>query len=73
MEGIREQMEGKGYTVVFIPWEDMEGREKVIGRFGYKSNKDKFIKEILSGHTGMTLEEINTVTVIDDYNYAPTR
>lgn len=62
-------MENKGYTVTFIPWEDMEGKERVAGRFKTEKEKDDFLKEIHKSDSGWMMEELATVCVINDYNY----
>lgn len=62
-------MENKGYTVTFVPWEDMMGRERVIGRFETEEEKDEFLKEIHSKDSGWLPEELATVRVINNYNY----
>lgn len=66
-------MENKGYTVTFVPWEDMMGRERVIGRFKTEEEKDEFLKEIHSNDSGWLPEELATVCVINDYNYTLSR
>ena len=34
----------KGYTIVYFPWEDLEGKPRVAGRFKTKEEKDEYIK-----------------------------
>lgn len=60
-----------GFTITYIPWEDDHGREHVIGRFKTTEEKDKFLKQIYQEDSGYTLEELSTISVIDDYNYMP--
>lgn len=62
-----------GYTVTYIPWEDDEGKEVVIGRFTSEHEKDKFLEKIYDDHSGFTLEELSSVSVIDNINYMPLR
>ena len=63
--------EEKGWTIVYIPWEDLKGRERVIGRFKTCKEKDDFLREIYSVNSGFTDEELSMVVVVGDYNYMP--
>lgn len=62
-------MDEKGYTITYIPWEDMKGCPKVAARFKTKQEKDDFINKIYQPDSGWTNEELGTLDVIDDYNY----
>lgn len=35
-------MENKGFTLVYFPWEDMEGKPRVAGRYKTEKEKDDF-------------------------------
>lgn len=59
----------KGYTVVYIPWEDLEGKPRVAGRFKTKEEKDKYIEKIYDKNSGWLDEELSSISVINDYNY----
>ena len=62
-------MEEKGYTVVFIPWEDDKGKPKVAGRFKTAKEKDDFLKKVHDPNSGWLDEEISSIQVINDYDY----
>lgn len=62
-------MDEKGWTVAFFPWEDMEGKLRVAGRFKTTEEKDKFLEKIYSEDSGWMEEELETISVINDYNY----
>ena len=38
--------EENGWTITFLPWEDIEGKERVAGRFKTTQEKDEFMKKI---------------------------
>ncbi|MDR1707426.1 MAG: hypothetical protein LBR46_05430 [Prevotella sp.] len=59
----------KGFTITFIPWEDMESKERVVGRFKTEKEKDTFLNEINHSDSGWIEEELSTICVINDYNY----
>ena len=61
--------EEKGWTILYIPWEDDKGKPRVAGRFRTIKEKDVFIEEIHKPDSGFTTEELSTVTSINDYNY----
>lgn len=61
--------EEKGWTIVYIPWEDLRGLPRVIGRFRTTEEKDLFLKCICKEDSGYTTEELQTISVINDYNY----
>lgn len=42
-----EKMKETGYTVIYLPWEDMEGKPRVAGRFKTEKEKDEFIEKNL--------------------------
>lgn len=62
-------MDGKGWTITYIPWEDMSGKERVAGRFKTNEEKDKFLDEIHNPNSGWLDEELMTVAIHNDYNY----
>lgn len=62
-------MENKGFTLVYFPWEDMEGKPRVAGRYKTEKEKDDFLLKIYEPDSGWMEEELSTVSVIDDYNY----
>lgn len=59
----------KGWTVVFYPWDDDSGKPRVAGRFKTTKEKDDFIETISKPDSGWLTEELNTLYIIDDYNY----
>ena len=61
--------EEKGWTVVFIPWEDDEGKPRVAGRFKTAIEKDKFLEYIAKPGSGWMEEEISSINCYNDYNY----
>lgn len=59
-----------GYTVFFIPWEDLAGKPRVLGRFKTKEEKDNYLEKIYNvEESGFTDEELQTISVVNDYNY----
>lgn len=62
-------MEDKGFTIVYFPWEDIEGRTRVAGRFKTEEENDDFLQKIYEPESGWMEEELSTVSVIDNYNY----
>lgn len=62
-------MEEKGWTITFVPWEDMEGKERVIRRFKTTEEKEAFLDEIHQPNSGWMREELQTISVINDYGY----
>lgn len=59
----------KGYTVVYLSWEDLEGKPRVAGRFKTKKEKDEFIENIHRFDSGWLDEELSSILVINDYDY----
>lgn len=59
----------KGWTIVFTPWEDVEGREHVAKRCRTDKEKDDYLNKIHQHGTGWLEEELNSLRVINDYNY----
>ncbi len=59
----------KGYTVVYIPWEDLAEKPRVAGRFKTKEEKDEYIEKIYDINSGWMDEELSSISVINDYNY----
>lgn len=64
-------MKEKGWTITFIPWEDLEGKERVLKRFKTTKEKDDFLANC--NRTGLTYEELNTLRIINDFNYILSR
>ena len=60
----------KGWTIVFYPWDDMEGKPRVAGRFKTTEEKNKFLDKIYSKDSGWMEEELSTISAINDYNYS---
>lgn len=61
--------EEDGWTVVFYPWDDDEGKPRVAGRFKTDEEKDKFLEEIHKQDSGWLNEELSSISVINDYWY----
>lgn len=61
--------EEKGWTITYIPWEDMEGKPRVAGRFKTTKEKDEFLEKIHKPDSGWMDEELTMIGVINDYNY----
>lgn len=59
--------EKRGYTVTFVRWDDC--KECVAGRFKSKKEKDDFLKKIQMSDSGWTNDELETVSVVNDYGY----
>lgn len=58
--------EEKGWTIVYIPWENLEGKPRVAGRFKTTAEKDEYMNIIPEK---LLPEELETVSIINDYNY----
>ena len=63
----------KGWTIIYFPWEDMEGKPRVASRFKSTKEKDDFLDKIYKSDSGWMEEELATVSTINDYNYQLTR
>lgn len=61
-------MENKGYTVIYTRWDDCQ--EWVAGRFKTTKEKDDFLDRIRRPDSGWTPEELNSICVVNNYNYA---
>ena len=61
--------EEKGWTITFLPWEDIEGKERVAGRFKTTQEKDEFIKKIHQPDSGWLEEELSSICEVNDYNH----
>ena len=59
----------KGYTIVYLPWEDLEGKPRVAGRFKTKEEKDEYLEKIYDKDSGWMDEELSSILVINDYDY----
>lgn len=62
-------MDGKGWTITYVPWEDLEGLPRVIGRFKTDKEKDDFLNKIYQPNSGWMDEELGSLNIINDYNY----
>lgn len=62
-------MEEKGWTIVYIDWEDIKGRFRVAGRFKTTKEKDNFLENLHKDDNGWMEEEFATLSVINDYYY----
>ena len=60
-------MEEKGWTITYIPWEDMEGKPRVAGRFKTTKEKDDFLESLYERDNGWLEEELATLSIINDY------
>lgn len=58
-----------GYTIVYYPWDDMECKPKVAGRFKTAKEKDEFLEKIHKPDSGWLEEELNTIMIVHDYYY----
>jgi len=61
------KMEEKGWTITYIPWEDMEGKPRVAGRFKTTKEKDDFLESLYERDNGWLEEELATLSIINDY------
>ena len=69
-------IEEKGWTVTYIPWEDMEGKPREVGRIKTTKEKDEYLDKVVSKYPENTqiCEEIlkkvnnNTVKIEEDPN-----
>lgn len=59
----------KGYTIVYVPWDDLDGKTRVLGRYETEEEKDIALSEIYEDGSGWLEEELQMVTVINDYNH----
>lgn len=59
----------KGWTIVFYPWDDLLGKPRVAGRFKTAKEKDDFLNDIYKPDSGWTNEELEMLSIINDYNY----
>ena len=66
---MNNEINEKGWTITYVPWEDILGRPRVAGRFKTTMEKDAFIKEIYKPGSGWMTEELSTICVHNDYNY----
>ena len=63
-------MQQMGWTITYIPWEDMEGRARVAGRFKTTEEKDAFLDKIYNTQeSGWMNEELMSLGIHNDYNY----
>ena len=62
-------MDGNGWTIVYYPWDDLEGKPRVAGRFKTDKEKDEFLEKIYKPDSGWMEEELSTVAVFNDYYY----
>ena len=66
---IVDNAEEKGWTITYYPWEDMEGKPRVVGRFKTTKEKDEFLEKIYKPDSGWMEEELMTLGIHNDYNY----
>ena len=59
----------KGYTIVYIPYDDDFGKPRVWRRCDTEQEKNACLAEINSENSGWLPEELATVSVIPDKNY----
>ena len=59
--------EDKGWTIWYYPWDDDNGKPRVAGRFKTDEEKDKFLAEINKPDSGWLREELNTISIENDY------
>ena len=59
----------KGWTIIYYPWGDMEGKPRVAGRVKTTEEKDMFLEKIYKYDSGWLEEELSTISAINDYNY----
>lgn len=59
-------MEEKGWTIVYFPWEDMEGKPRVAGRFKTTEEKNKFLDKIYSSDSGWMEEKLSIISIISN-------
>ena len=64
-----QEIEEKGYTIVYYPWDDMECKPRVAGRFKTKKEKDEYLEKIYKPGSGWLEEELKSLYIINDYNY----
>lgn len=64
-----EIKEDKGWTITYIPWECLEGKPRVAGRFKTTTEKDAFLEKISKPDSGWMDEEFTTLSIHNDYNY----
>lgn len=62
-------MTEKGWTITFVQWDDIEGKERVVGRFKTTKEKDEFLEKIYKPNSGWLEEEFQTLKIINDYHY----
>ena len=60
-------MEEKGWTITYMRWDD--GEIWVAGRFKTTKEKNEFIEKISRPDSGWLEEELNSLCIINDYNY----
>lgn len=56
-----------GYTLTYCRWDDC--KECVCGRFKTKEEKDEFLRKLHDDSSGWTSDELESICVIEDYNY----
>lgn len=66
---ISAEDEEKGWTITYVPWEGLEGKPRVAGRFKTTAEKDAFLESIYDPNSGWIEEEYNTISIHNDYNY----
>lgn len=61
--------EEKGWTIVYFPWDDADGKPRVARRCKTTKEKNSYLENIYNPESGWTDEELSSVTIINDYNY----
>lgn len=68
-EWCQNNTDEKGWTITYLPWDDMECKERVAGRFKTTKEKDEFLEKIYKPDSGWMEEELATISIHNDYNY----
>lgn len=68
-ESIVDETNEKGYTIIYVPYDDMAGKPRVWRRCDTTEEKNACLAEINSEKSGWLQEELATVSVIPDKNY----
>lgn len=58
-----------GWTIIFYPWDDLSGKPRAAGRFKTTKEKDDFLNDIYKPDSGWMDEELEMLSIINDYNY----
>lgn len=66
---LNQDEQRKGWTIIFVPLDDMDGKPRVAGRFLVAEEKNEFLNEIYSEGSGWTEGELATINIINNYGY----